>query len=379
MKILMILSNSVKYDPRVYNEAQSLISAGHQVHMICWTRNSRGDRSPQKETFDSMTIHYIDDSTFMTLLKNPALKNPFWWQKACQKAAKLHNGEFTFDAVHCHDLDTLPAGVWLKKKLKVKLVYDAHEIFGYMIEQDTARAITTAAFALEKYCVKYTDHLITVNEAVKNYLASISSTPCAIVMNCKNISDRTYHPPAANIFTISYIGILHKNRMFPELIDIIGKLDRVKFIMAGFGKKTLIDAIQKKSAGYDNVEFIGRVSSQEVLSKTLGSNAIICLLNPKNRNNQAGLPNKVFEAMVTGRPIIATKGLYYSGIIERNDLGITTNYDPSNITDAVVKLRDDPRLCERLGRNGLKAALEKYNWENEEKKLLEVYRNLASV
>jgi glycosyltransferase involved in cell wall biosynthesis len=79
--------------------------------------------------------------------------------------------------------------------------------------------------------------------------------------------------------------------------------------------------------------------------------------------------------MATGRPVIVTKGLYYSKIIEREKCGISVNYEKEEIRKAIIKLRDTPKLCEEYGRNALKAAMGEFNWTKQEEKLIQVYGN----
>jgi glycosyltransferase involved in cell wall biosynthesis len=101
------------------------------------------------------------------------------------------------------------------------------------------------------------------------------------------------------------------------------------------------------------------------------------MFEPDRIGHQIGLPNKIFESMVTGRPIVVTKDMYYSNeFVEKEKFGLGVTNDEESIKKAVIKLRDDLKLQEQLGKNGIKAAIEKYNWEKEKIKLLEVYKGL---
>jgi glycosyltransferase involved in cell wall biosynthesis len=100
------------------------------------------------------------------------------------------------------------------------------------------------------------------------------------------------------------------------------------------------------------------------------------MVNPDDLNNRIALANKQFEAMVCGRPIICTKGTYSGEITEREELGLAVEHNEEALKQALIKLRDNPTLREKLGRNALKAAVTKYNWQKEEAKLLELYKSL---
>jgi glycosyltransferase involved in cell wall biosynthesis len=80
--------------------------------------------------------------------------------------------------------------------------------------------------------------------------------------------------------------------------------------------------------------------------------------------------------MLTGRPVIVTKGLYCSELVETEKCGVSVEYDFEEVKKSIIKLRDDPKQCEELGKNGLNAAIREYNWEKQKKTLLSVYERL---
>jgi len=367
----MLLSNPFMVDPRVYKEAKSLLNAGYDVTVIEWDRKKE---YKSEETIDGIHIVRVYNSFFMKLISYDLFRNPLWWWYAFKKGINLYKNGYHFDVVHCHDLDTLVAGFLLKKKLGVKLVYDAHEIFGYMIARNMPDIIVKIVFWMEKRLLQYSDHIITVTDTVKEYLKSICDKPISIVMNCKDLIGTTYIPPKTDVFTISYIGVLHKNRMFPDIVDTIGSIKNIRFIIAG-KKENLYEEVKKRCERYDNVEFLGAIPFNEVIIRTLTCDVVVCMINPSDKNNRIGLANKQFEAMVCGRPIIITEGTYSGNLTKDLQCGLTVQYNETSLKLAIETLRDDKRLCEELGKNALKAAIE-YNWGKQEKKLLDVYESL---
>ncbi|MFO8108932.1 MAG: glycosyltransferase [Thermoplasmata archaeon] len=114
----------------------------------------------------------------------------------------------------------------------------------------------------------------------------------------------------------------------------------------------------------------------KVIPITKQCDVIHCVFDPNNKNNKIGFPNKIFEGMVSGRPVIATKGIFSGNIIEKNNMGIAIEYSKKSYRDAIIKLKDNPQLCEKLGKNALKAAIREYNWEKQEEKLVSVYEGM---
>ncbi len=100
------------------------------------------------------------------------------------------------------------------------------------------------------------------------------------------------------------------------------------------------------------------------------------MINPVNINTKYATANKQFEAMVCGRPVISTKGTRIGEITKQEKCGLVVDYTKEALRDAIIKLRDSPELCKELGKNALKVAIKKYNWELEEKKLIKLYKTL---
>jgi len=374
MNVLMILSNPFLVDPRVHKEARALVEANHEVAIIVWDRKHEYE---DESVVDGIRIVRIHDNLAMKLMKNDLIKNPFWWRASYKKAIELFRSSFQFDVVHCHDLDTLQAGVWLKKKLGCKLIYDAHEIFGYMIDGNVPSLFVRLTFYLEKKLVKHVDAIITVNEKVKQYFTSISSAPVTLVMNCKEIISKEYRPPKNQLFTVCYIGNLHRRRFFPEIIDILGEIEDIRFIIAAKKENLpLFNEVKKAASRHKNITFLGEIPSENVIPVTFEANVIIQPFDPSRKTARFSTPNKLFEAMVCGRPIISTKGTNPGRLVEQLQCGLAVEYTEESFRQGVITLRDDPDLCEELGRNGLQLALEKYNWDNQRKNLLELYEHM---
>lgn len=375
MKILMILSKEFITDPRVNKEAASLKKKGHDVCVLFWNRMHNKNLSTKQ--INEIKIFEVFCEKNPDILLPDLIRNPFWWRKAYKKALKIYKNEYRFDVVHCHDLDTLQIGVWIKKKLDIKLIYDSHEIFGYMIERTMPNFIVNIAFCMERYLLKHVDHIITVNEPLLTYFKTITNKPITIVMNCIEPFNGEYISPNNDVFTLCYIGVLHRSRMFPEIIDVIGNVSDVKLIIAG-KKENLYEAVKNRCEKYDNIDFLGSIPFNEVIPITIASDAVIHMINPQDRNNSVGLANKQFEAMACGRPIIITKNTYAGDFAEKNNCGVIVDYSTSSLKKSIISLKNSPELCEQLGRNALKAAIDTYNWQNQENKLAYVYSMLGS-
>ena len=379
MNILMFVSNPFTNDPRVYAEAKSLVKASHEVTVIAWDKEKQ---NPPRQNWDGIEV--VRSSTRLTLKYGFASWlwngcNLLLWQRQAYRLALILHKERRFGVIHCHDLDTLAIGIRLKGKLRLPLIYDAHEIYGYMMARIFPLRVASIFLWLEKCLVRKVDRIINVHEAQNRYFSMITDRPISIIMNCKPLQSTEYQPLNNENFTLLYIGVLHRVRAIPMLVQAGKELPGVRCLIGGIGLPTYVQALKEACSKTSNVTFLGRIPFNEVIPMTMEADCVFFMVNPEDLNDRIALANKQFEAMVCGRPIICTKGTYSGEVTEQEEVGLAVEYSEQALKEAIISLRDNPDLRERLSRNALKAAITKYNWQKEEEKLLELYESLQGV
>jgi len=368
VKSVMLVSNDVVNDTRVLSEARSLVKAGDDVTVVGWDRENS---HPIGElTVDGIDVRLLRSTALMRIAPSMLIKTPLWWRSAFHLASDV-----ACDLVHSHDLDTLRTGVRLKKKHGVPLLYDAHEIFSYMLEGEYPEVVVNYAERMERRLLRDVDHVITVNERLREYYEARTDKPVTLVMNCRDVVQARYTPPKNDLFTVLFIGSLYRRYFILELIDVVQELEGVRLLIGGY--KDLTDEVRARCARSPRTTFLGRVPNEEVMPRTLGADAVFCMADPSNRNTQVALSNKIFEAMAAGRPSIATRGILSGDIVEREQCGLAVPYAKAALRTALRALAEDPALAERLGRRGLEAVKREYNWGVQSKRLLATVHSLA--
>ncbi|MGQ0798262.1 MAG: glycosyltransferase, partial [Methanobacteriota archaeon] len=276
-----------------------------------------------------------------------------------------------------HDLDTLPVGVRLKEATGKPLVYDCHEVFGYMIEADVPRPVVEYVFRLERRLAPRADRAIAVNDMVKEYIDRASGHPAVVVRNVHEEILDVYRPPPEGSFTILYLGTLHSSRFILPAIEAMANLPGARLRIGG--SKQLTPLVEAACARRRNATFLGLVPSDRVLPMTVDAHAVLCMFDPAHRINQVGLPNKIFEAMAAGRPSLVAAGLRMTDLVVKEACGLAVEYTKAGYIQAVERLARDAGLAEQLGKNGLAAAKREYNWHTEKRKLLALYEGLPGV
>jgi len=228
----------------------------------------------------------------------------------------------------------------------------------------------------EKGLISHIDKFIVAEDKYSEYFNKVTKKELIPLLNCKRLISKKYIPPNNDKLKLFYIGTLNFARYIHEIIDVVKDIEDVECTIGGNGSEEYVNEIIKKCKETNNVKFIGRVTPEKVIPMTLESDVVLCMINPKIYNNQIATANKQFEAMVCGRPIICTKGTRSGEITEKENCGIVVEFDKEALKKGIIKLRDDQKLCKELGKNGLKAAIKEYNWEKQEKKLIEVYEKM---
>lgn len=126
------------------------------------------------------------------------------------------------------------------------------------------------------------------------------------------------------------------------------------------------------------IEYLGQVSRAEVNSLYGESRVGVVLYQPEE-NHVSSQPNKLFEYMAAGLPVLASDFMLWKEIIEENDCGICVPpADVIAVRRALVEMLQSPELCSRMGHAGRRAVEELYNWDTEKTKLIELYESVLS-
>ena len=279
------------------------------------------------------------------------------------------------DVYHFHDPELLRYGLKLKKRGKV-VIYDSHEdvprqIYSKQWLPALFRPLISHVFEwFENRAVRRLSGVITATPFIAARFSQIHSN--TVDINNYPLLD-TVTPGSASFDKrkrqFCYTGLLSKIRGSDIILDAVSNVD-VSLVLAG---PIASDAADLESSLPENAQYVGVISKEQVaqLYKECIGGIILYRAEPNHVNAQ---PNKLFEYMSAGLPVVASDFPLWKEIVDKNDCGICV--DPTDIDatrQALAYLADHPAEAEEMGRKGRKAAVEKYNWKAEEKKLLDFY------
>ena len=124
------------------------------------------------------------------------------------------------------------------------------------------------------------------------------------------------------------------------------------------------------------IKYIGKIDRDQVNELYGTARAGIVIYQPADNHYEAQ-PIKMFEFMAAGLPVVASDFSLWKKIVEENQCGICVDpCDMAQVREACAYLLNNPETAQAMGRNGRKAVLEKYSWNSEEVKLVELYQGL---
>ncbi len=373
-RILMILNNPYTYDPRVSSEAESLLDAGYEVKVISWDKSRR---YPLRENINGVDVFRIRiPIIFDKIFPFEILKVSLWQVLAYKFALKMYQ-MWKFDIVHVHDWPDLPPGVWLKKRLGVKLIYDSHEVWTYMVFTRGFPLWLNEVIWRERALIKHVDALITVGGGYKKYFIRYCPR-VELVLNAKPRMNKWIRPPTVPL-KIVYIGGFDKERCILELLrafDTLG-IDNFEAIFAGPPTAGITSVIERYSKRNKAVRYLGLIPKDDVLKRTMDGSVIYFVFRNMVPLYKIGMPNKLFEAMSVGRMALAGAGTESGKFVQEYKIGLAVECDENELRDVLRYLTENPKIIIKFGKRAYSVS-EKYNWKTEFRNLLRIYHDLSN-
>jgi glycosyltransferase involved in cell wall biosynthesis len=287
--------------------------------------------------------------------------------------------------VHCHDLDTLPLGVFLGKLKRAKIVFDAHEDFAATI---SLRKRSMSLFLkLERLLMRHVHAVIVVGEMMREEYRKRTTNLIHVVSNWKDPQE--FQQPPLNLISprvkkardqgkliVSYLAGIAPTRIILPLLEAAREDPEVFVIVAG-GRdhQALTIHVQEASAKLSNALYIGWLHRDQLTAYFSFSDVIYYCLHPDPPNNRYSVSNTVFSALAAGKAVITTEIGEVGRIVKRGNCGIIMpEATKQEILVAFAKLKDRSSL-QMLQQNALKTA-HLYTWPEAEKTLLELYGKL---
>jgi glycosyltransferase involved in cell wall biosynthesis len=371
MRLVICRSNPVAPDPRVEKEARSLQNHGYEVTILGWDRSGV---LPIREARDQITMVRIPIKSGYAhgwLNIFPLLR----WQVGLLSWLLRHPSRF--DVIHACDFDTVLAALICKWVFRKKVVYDIFDFYADHLRA-TPELLKRLIRRLDHWAINRVDAVILVDSARQAQLLPAVPKRLAVVYNIPEdlaIDAVVADSSDPTTLRLAYVGLLQVERGLIQVIEVVGSHPFWSLDLAGFGGDE--NLILETARRYPNITWHGRVSYERALQLDAGADVMLALYDPAIANHRYASPNKVFEALMLGKPVLVARGTNIDLLIERLKAGVVIQYgDSSELERGLSLLAEDPVLRQELGANGRQAYEREFNWKIMETRLLDLYRSL---
>lgn len=287
-----------------------------------------------------------------------------------------------FDIYHFHDPDFIPSAIILKLLGKV-VVYDVHEDYPKNILQSeylpkwVQPLISWFIQKLEIFSLRYFDGVIAATPSIQHRLLKYSSkciniNNYPILYELKDSSNKKSKKDG-----VCFVGSISKVRGITELIESL-EYSKTKLYLAGSASDPNYFNYLKTLNGWKYVHYLGHINREQLkqLFPKCFAGIVTFLPTP---NHVDALPNKLFEYMSAGLPLIASNFSSWHELIIKNRVGLLVDpQNPKLIAQATLELINNCQLHEEFSKNSKNLIFNEKNWGNEEKKLFALYKRLLT-
>ena len=404
--VTMTVFNNFQNDTRVLREAKSLVELGFRVKIMAIF--STGTR--EEEVIDGVDVSRLVLTPFH-------LRWIRWWQGRGLIGKKiggfirtifmpLHRylmfleferevvkklADEQSDIYHSHDLNTLRLGAKISKIHGKKLVYDSHELYLDRNRKRKAGPIKRAIIKrIERRLIRRCDKVITVNRSIADILSKrYGVEDVEVVMNTPPIQ---FFPPINNECNLRkilgiederkvaiYVGSIQSGRGIEKLLESLRFIDNVHLVLMGYGNNEILEKLDVLARSFGVTErfsVFGPVPSELVPLYTSSADVGVAPILNSCLSYYLCSPNKVFEYMHAGIPVVASNFPEMSRVVIEEEIGsVFDPEDPEDIANSMRRIFEDEGLQRRYKINSIKGS-RKYNWGIESGKLQAMYMEL---
>jgi glycosyltransferase involved in cell wall biosynthesis len=364
LKYLFITIDCLENRTRLLNHVGAARAMGHAVTVVAYDAFEQSDYD-----FDLVGIKVaFKRGPLKFLLFNLKLAGYLFFHK--------------FDCLYLRGLWVVP-GVWLATFFKKQVyIYDAHEYFAglSLVQQRILRRLIWLSF--EKWIVNSSTSVLTVSEPIaEQYLKRYPKLKkITVIRNLPNLRTvETKLPQTLQIHykqkVVLFFGYFMEGRGLANLLHAIAEIPEVSVLLVGEGElKQVLITLAESLKIDDRVHFKPFVANKDLISFISQADIGVSLLEPVSDNHRYALPNKLFECIMAGLPILASDIPTHRYYLEKYDVGVIVDASSLiSIREGIKQMVHDQQRWQQWHVNCLTAAKE-LNWQMEEAILKEQFR-----
>lgn len=373
-EVTSIVLNNFKNDSRVLKENISLQGAGYDVKVVALHEEGL----PEFEEVQGIPVHRVRLRS-KNWPKNKLIQLLKYFEFIYTVVKRYHDSEI----IHCNDLNALPVGYFIKKfyNKDVKIVYDAHEYEINDKPNESPLSIKIKYF-LEKHLITSADKVITVSDAIAEaYTRLYDIEKPALVLNTPLYQHIEKKDIFREVFQIKreqtiflYQGGLSKGRGIETLLDAFKRIEDDRSVIVFMGYGPLEEMIKSASKMHHNIYFHPAVTQEVLLDHTSSADFGILFYENSCLNHYYCSPNKMFEYLMAELPVIVSNLYEMRRLVESNHLGVVA--EENSVNGLLIAIQEASTLDKAHLQKSIQKIKERYNWQEQEKVLLDLYKEL---
>lgn len=331
--IILLRCNNIKSDPRASKYVAVFKEKNIPYKLIGWDRTG-SNSLPENGFFFKLKSSFGQGGI------KAVIHRIFWMTYVIYKLIILGR---KIKTIHACDLDcAFPACVYKTFfNRKANIIFDVFDWYSATLyNQNTL--VKTAFRYMEKFSIKKSNEVIICEPERIEQIPYALNNEALVFPNIPSFdeysflcSDSKYHFDNQNI-TISYVGGFYDQRMLLELLQLSYK-NTFNLLIAGYGSYEITQACEKANS-LENVKFLGKVEYKDGLNLMFNSDVIYAMYSKENPNHIYAAPNKFYEAMLLGKPLLSNRGILLQAKIENFDIGYCVDENIVSIESCIKQL-----------------------------------------
>lgn len=247
-----------------------------------------------------------------------------------------------YRVIHACDFDTIVPAICMKLLFNKKVIYD---IFDWYIDSRNINnmIIKYILLLIEYVNIKLSDVVVICEEERRTQII-FEPKHLWILPNIPNFEDVTFMRNDNTKLTLSYVGILGYDRGLDKIVRLAKENRNIRLLIAGFGP---LEYLLEDADKYENITYYGPVKYAEGLRIMSASDVICALYEKNNKNHIYAAPNKFYEGLFLGKPIITTKGTLVGDKTDKLKTGFSIGESYTDLCNVVSTLT--PSLVNEIG------------------------------
>lgn len=378
-KVVLLRSNPVNPDPPVEKTADFLLELGCSVFILAWDRSSN-----DKTKHYSLNLKHGKAEVYCACLKGQfsggIRKNLislvryqiflYDW---------LMSNSDKYDVIQAYDLDTGYVASKVAQSLNKKFIYAILDYYvashglqgsflGSIVKDMEDKVIGRSNATV--ICTEKRKEQIKDAKPQKLYVIHNTPMPISVQMDetkiCKSSSDK---------LKIVYVGVFGNQRLLVELTEVVSSRDDCELHIGGFGAG-MESYFEKMAIKYDNIYYYGRLKYQDTLNLESSCDVMTAIYNPMVPNHKFAAPNKFYESLMLGKPIIMVRDTGFDEIIEKENIGELIDYNSESLNLAISNLISKKEKWQEMRENAKRLYDSQFSWNIMKERLMDMYANL---